>query len=299
MRRQVAKDLEIATLAAAQDGVVARSQLRALGIGDAAIDHRVRGGRLHVVHRGVYAVGHPLISAEGRWRAAVLAVGDGAVLSHVTAAAAWEWRPLGPRSVHLSVPGDGGREHRSGIVVHRSTTLRREDVATHRGLPVTTPIRTLLDVAATVRGRRLEQLLDRAEPLIDFDSLQQRLEAHPQRRGVPALRALLASYEAGSVVTRSELEEGFLRLCDDHGLPRPVVNAYVEGILVDFVWRRARLVVEVDGYRHHRSRRRFATDREQDVVLRMAGWTVLRFAWEHVTDRAAWVARAVGGCLAG
>jgi very-short-patch-repair endonuclease len=88
-------------------------------------------------------------------------------------------------------------------------------------------------------------------------------------------------------------------LCDDYGLPRPETNTCIEGMECDFVWRHARLVVEVDGFRHHRSRRRFTADRERDVALRIAGWTVLRFAWEHVTDRGAWVAGAVRKCLAG
>jgi very-short-patch-repair endonuclease len=99
-------------------------------------------------------------------------------------------------------------------------------------------------------------------------------------------------------MTRSALEEAFLRLCDEHGLPRPDVNTVIEGMLVDFVWRDARLVVEVDGYGWHKSRRKFGSDRERDVLLKLAGWDVLRFAEEHVTHRAAWVAAAVKQRLA-
>jgi very-short-patch-repair endonuclease len=94
--------------------------------------------------------------------------------------------------------------------------------------------------------------------------------------------------------TRSELEERFLRLCDDHGIPRPETNARIEGYEVDFVWRDTRLIVEVDGYEHHRSPAAFAADRERDVILRLAGWRVLRFTYEHVTRRPGWVAGALG-----
>jgi very-short-patch-repair endonuclease len=108
---------------------------------------------------------------------------------------------------------------------------------------------------------------------------------------------VLSRYTVGSIVTRSELEEMFLRLCDDHGLPRPDVNVCIEGMECDFVWRDARLIVEVDGYAFHR--RSFAADRERDVVLKLAGWEVLRFAYEHVAGRAAWVAGAIRKSLAG
>ena len=164
---------------------------------------------------------------------------------------------------------------------------------------MTAPIRTVLDIAVTLKGRSLEQILDRAgAALIDFAELKGRLKDHPTRPGSPSLQAVLSTYAVGSALTRSELEERFLRLCDDHGLPRPDVNTRIEGMTVDFVWRDAGLVVEVDGYGWHKSRRVFGTDRERDVMLRLAGWDVLRFAEEHVTHRPAWVARAVRERLA-
>ena len=109
---------------------------------------------------------------------------------------------------------------------------------------------------------------------------------------------MLSHYTVGSTPTRSRLEEALLQLCDDHGLPRPETNTRVEGIECDAVWRDARLIVEVDGYEFHRPRGVFVSDREKDVVLRLAGWTVLRFAYEHVTDRPAWVAAAIRRCVA-
>ncbi len=109
---------------------------------------------------------------------------------------------------------------------------------------------------------------------------------------------MLSRYTAGSTVTRSEMEERFLRLCDEHGLRRPNVNTRIEGFEVDFAWRDAGLIVEVDGYRYHRSPTAFEDDRERDVILAVAGWQVLRFTWTQLTERSAWVARAVSKRLA-
>jgi hypothetical protein len=131
--------------------------------------------------------------------------------------------------IHVTVPGDPGRKRRAGIRVHRSGTLEPRDTTTQRNIPVTTPIRTVLDVAATLNGRRLEHLLDRAERLLDFAELAARLEAHPRRRGSTSLQAVLSRYTVGTIVTRSELEEMFLRLCDDHVLPRPEVTSALKG----------------------------------------------------------------------
>jgi hypothetical protein len=219
------------------------------------------------------------------------------VLSHATAAAAWDMLPAGAGAIHVTVPGEQGRDRRAGIRVHRSGTLEPRDTTTYGVIPVTAPIRTILDVAAILHGRRLEQILDRAERLIDFAELQRRLTAHPTRPGSPSLQAVLSRYTVGSVVTRSELEEMFLRLCDDHGLPRPAVNTRIEGMECDFVWRDARLIVEVDGFAFHRGT--FAEDRERDVILKLAGWHVMRFAFEHISGRGSWVAAAIRAFLAG
>jgi very-short-patch-repair endonuclease len=262
-----------------------------------AIGRRVSGGRLHPVHRGVYAVGHRVLTADGRWMAATLAAGG--LLSHATAAAAWEMLPAKGGLIHVTVHGDPGRKRRTGIRIHRRGTLEPQDRTTRRGIPVTTPMRTVLDMSTILDGRRLEQLLDRAERRLDFAELNAHLEAHPHRPGSSSLQAVLSHYTVGSTPTRSRLEETFLRLCDDHGLPRPETNTHIEGIECDFVWRDAQLIVEVDGYGFHRIRTVFVSDRERDVVLKLAGWTVLRFAYEHVTDRPGWVAAAIRRSLAG
>jgi very-short-patch-repair endonuclease len=284
MRGLVARDAQIATLAAAQHGVVTRSQLLAIGLSHSAVDRSVHAGRLHRLHRGVFAVGHTVLRVEGRWMAAALATGG--VVSHATAAAVWDLlRPSG--TIHVTVAGDAGRMRRRGLRIHRSATLRPEDMTMHRAVPITSPARTIIDLARTLEGRPLEHLLDLAEQrrLIDFAELHDR----PIPR---SLQAVLSLYTA-TTPTRSELEERFLQLCDDHGIRRPETNARISGYEVDFVWRDERLIVEVDGYAYHRSPTAFETDRERDVNLARAGWRVLRFTWRQITRRPAWVAAAL------
>jgi hypothetical protein len=160
MRRQLAPASAIAPLATAQGGVVSRAQLLDLGLSSQSIDRRVQAQQLLLLYRGVYAVGHRTLNTEARRWAAVFACGGEAVLSHGTAAAAWGLRPdAGP--IHVTV-GRGGRARRPGIVVHRSGTLTPGQVTTRGGIPVTTPGRAVLDLAAAgLRDRPLEKLLDR------------------------------------------------------------------------------------------------------------------------------------------
>jgi very-short-patch-repair endonuclease len=284
MRPQRDTDREIAAIAGRQYGVVGRRQLLALGVGEDAIKRRLAAGRLHLLHRGVYAVGHTVLKVEGRWMAATLATSG--VLSHASAAAAWDLRPLGAGAIHVTVQAN--RRRRAGLRIHRSRSLERRDVTVHRGIPITTPARTIIDLASTLRGRPLESALDRAEHqrLLDFSELR-------HRPIPPSLQAVLSLYTAQTNPTRSELEERFLELCDDHGLPRPQTNVRIEGFEVDFVWRDERLIVEVDGYAYHRSPSSFEADRERDATLTAAGWQVLRFTWAQIARRPGWVARAV------
>jgi very-short-patch-repair endonuclease len=285
MRPKYDTDLAIAALAGAQHGVVARSQLLQAGLTAAAIKRRVRAGRLHRVHAGVYAVGHRVLRIEGHWMAAVLACGPKAALSHTTAAAAWDLRRAGG-AIHVTVPGRGGRKAPRGVTLHRSPTLMSRDVAEVNGLPVTRAARTIIDLARTMAADELEPIIDAADRrgLVDFRQLRAARSA--------SLKAVLENYD--SAPTRSELERRFLRLCKAHGIARPEVNAIIEGIEVDFVWRDRRLIVEVDGYAYHRSLAAFERDRERDVQLEVRGWQVMRFTWRQVTYRAAWVANAIG-----
>jgi very-short-patch-repair endonuclease len=280
MRPQRATDSEIAALAAEQHGVVSRSQLLVRGLTKESVARRVRAGRLHVVHRGVYAVGHRVLTREGRWMAATLATGG--VLSHVTAATAWGFAKSAG-AIHVTVPGDPGRKRRAGVKVHRSRTLKPADTTVKNGIPITEPHRTLADLATTLSGRPLEHAVNLAERLIDFERLAQTAS--------PSLQAVLRTYATAD--TRSALEEAFLKLCDDHRIPRPRTNTLVEGILCDFVWSEQRLIVEVDGYKFHRAPTVFESDRERDVTLTALGWRVLRFTWRQLTERPAWVAAKI------
>jgi very-short-patch-repair endonuclease len=286
----------VAAIAARQHGVITYAQLLRAGLGRGAIAWRVREGWLHRIHRGVYAVGRAALTAEGRWLAAVLACGDGAVLSHRSAAALWGLRPSRAGVVDVTVPGDVARG-RAGIAVHRPAPPTEATV--ERGIPVTTPARTLLDLAGAVDVTGLRRAVERAEELRIFDlrAVDAVISAHPGRRGRGALLAAV-DHARDMRLTRSELERRFLRLCDDHALPRPLVNAQVEGLEVDFHWPDARLVVETDGREHHGTAMAFERDRERDERLVAAGWTVLRFTHRRLVRDPGGVARTVRAVLA-
>jgi hypothetical protein len=299
MRDRVGPQHAIAQIAAAQGGIVDHDQLRAAGLSDAAIGRRIAAGLLFPRHTGVYAVGHPSLSIEGRHWAAVRACGHGAVLSHASSGHRWEMRRSAASIIDVTVPGRSGRRH-PGIRIHRPRSLPADEVTTLGGLPITTPARTLLDLAFMgVRGRQLERALDHAERVLrtDWAEVALLIERHPRRRGTPALRAVLAGYAAGSVETLSVLEDIVLDLCDRAGIRRPEVNAVVEGRRRDFVWREQRVVVEADSYTHHRSPSALDDDRARDVELTLAGWTVLRFTYAQCTKRPAYVTRSIRRAL--
>src|SRR4051794_38719447 len=164
----------IAALAARQHGVITARQLAALGLAQQTLSDHVREGRLHRLHRGVYAVGHTVLTTRGHWMAAVLAAGPGAALSHASAAALWDLRRSAATVVDVSVPGRAGRMKRRGLRIHRPRTLRPTEVTSPQGIPVTPPARTILDLAATLQPHRLERLLDQAEILELTDPQAQR-----------------------------------------------------------------------------------------------------------------------------
>jgi very-short-patch-repair endonuclease len=260
-------DWTIAKLAARQHGVVSVRQLRAAGLGKHQVHHRARTGRLHPVHRGVYAVGHAARGRESLWMAAVLACGDGAVLSHVGAAALWGLlRPVdGP--VDVSVSTHAGLRARAGIRLHRCRALPTAACTKRRGIPVTTPARTIADLKATLPPRLVRRAVRQAE---------------------------IAGYRLGpdlkSDRTRSDLERDFLRLCRRHGIPAPEVNVKVGRWTVDFLWRQGRVAAETDFYGYHRGRMAFRDDRARDLELRRHGLTVHRFSEEQVDERPSEVA---------
>jgi len=266
-------DWAVSRVAARQHGVVSIHQLHEAGLSDDAVLGRVRTGRLHRLHRGVFAVGHPEPPIEGRWMAAVLACGDRAVLSHISAAALW--RLLDPRGgpIHVAVPGDGGKRKQRGIRIHRLVTLHPDQMTRKRRIPVTTPARTIMDL------RRLRPPVSEAT----------------HRRAVRQAEVLGLRTGLGEAVapTRSELEDCFLALCHRHRLPLPEVNVRVGRWEADFLWREQRLVVETDGYRFHRGPTAFETDHVRDLDLRISGHDVLHFTYDQVTNHPSQVANVL------
>src|SRR4051794_35594732 len=277
-------DQAIAKLAGRQHGVVARDQLRDLGFGAKAIDHRVARGRLHVIHRGVYAVGHRSLSPRGRWMAAVLACGPDAVLSHRSAAALWGIRPTSRPVIEVTVPRRGGR-NREGV--HRVRSLHPEDCAVVDGIPVTSIARTLLDLAEVVTRRELERALEEAERkrLFDLRAVERLLRRSRGRRGVKPLRTALAEYRDEPPLTKSELERLFLDFCKKFRLPKPQVNTLVEGYEVDMHWPGTEVIVELDGYAFHSTRAAFERDRERDEQLQLRDYRILRVTYRRLTSK--------------
>jgi very-short-patch-repair endonuclease len=290
----------LAALAEAQWGVVSRRQLLVVGLTPAAIGGRLRSGTLARLHPGVYAYGHRQLRREGHWLAAVLAVGPRAVLSHRDAAGLHGLRPANHRRVDVTTTGQAGST--PTIAVHRTRVLDDADITAVAGIPVTTVARTLIDLAGVVPRDHLAKAVKEAEArgALDMAAVEAAIVRTAGRRGPGhrALRAAIAEHEALALsATRSSLEDAFLRRLRQAGLPRPRVNTTVEGLEVDALWETARVVAELDGWAHHRSRGAFQRDRERDAVLTAAGYRVIRFTHRDVVrrpDRVVEVLRRLG-----
>ena len=296
---QAHPDAVIAMLAARQHGVVSRRQLVDAGLGPNAIARRARIGWLHRMHRGVYAVGHPPLTREARWMGAVLAHGETAALSRFCATALWEIRPYNGVWIDVTVSSRGGRSRREGIRLHRCATLAADDMTTHRGIPVTSVARTLLDVAATLSAPSLARTVERTEilRLFDLTAVENTIARHRNHPGINPLRRALALYRDDEF-TRSELEKAFVGLCGAHHLPRPLVNHVVEGKEVDFSWPDQRLIVETDGRATHFTIAAYESDRARDAYLVALGYRVLRFTERQVRFEGATVAERLVAALA-
>jgi very-short-patch-repair endonuclease len=267
-------------LAERQHGVVARSQLLELGFTPKAIKHRVARGRLHPVWRGVYAVGRPELTRQGRWMGAVLACGPGALLSHEDAGVLWEMRPLRASDIHVSVSLPRCPRQR-GIVIHRRM-LAPGDVIRRYGIPVTTPIATIIDLATCLDRDRLEGAINEADKrdLVHPDELRRALDESPSRPGVGVLRRTLD--RRTFTLSDSQLERRFKPIARRAGLPKPQTQQWVNGFKVDFYWPALALVVETDGLRFHRTPAEQARDRLRDQEHAAAGLTPLRFTRAQV-----------------
>jgi len=278
-------DRLIADLARRQHGVVARRQLLDLGLGPRAIGSRLERGSLHLVHRGVYAVGHSVLGRTGRWMAAVLACGPGAVLSHRAAAACWG---LLAASGWPEVSRPGQFRQRPRIMAHFSSVPRDERTLLE-GIPVTTVPRTILDLAALQDRRNVERALHEAEVrrLQDRLSVFDLMRRYPGRPGSRLLEEVLADPLAKGVPV-NDFEDAMADLISRHGLPTPRYNPdlVVGGrcFRPDCLWSAQMLIVELDGAAVHRTQKAFEHDRERDRILLAAGYRTIRVTWTQLHD---------------
>ncbi len=278
-------DAVLAAHASRQDGVVSREQAPASGLTPGLIRHRLATGHIHLLHRTVYAVGHEAVSGRGQARAALLAIGPGSVASHRWAASLQGMLPAPRGPVHVT--RERKARSRPGIVVHKAK-LPQEDRAARQGLALTSPARTLLDLAETEDENTIERALGQAEVdrLISFELLESALQRWTGRRGVPVLRDLLDDGSAGLGGTLSWLETHFVPLVRKAALPLPELNVFVHGLQVDALWRRQRVVVELDSRRFHHTATRFERDRARDASLAAHGFVTLRFTYRRVMREA-------------
>jgi very-short-patch-repair endonuclease len=280
--------------AALQDGAISTAQLGAAGLGRGAMEHQLRTGWLQRLHRGVYLVG-PVAGPLARVHAALLACGPYAVVSHGTAAALWRLGASLPTSIDVTVVA-GHRRSQPGIVVHHAP-LTRGDVRRMGRLPLTSPARTLLDLASVIDAADLEVAVNEAQVLglvkpVDVRAV---LARAARRRGAVALRTVVTDLPQP---TRSELERRMRALVHRVALPAPRTQARVLAYTVDFLWPRERVVVEVDGFGPHGTRMRFEADRERDAALVAAGYRVLRFTWRQLSEQPEIVAARLAVVLA-
>ena len=268
-------DLRIARVAGEQHGVVRLDQLLGAGVSKDDITYRVRKGRLHRIHRGVYAVGHSALSNKARWLAAVYACGAGALLSHFAAACLWgllDWKDDWP--IDVSIPTDSGRKKRPGIRVHRSLSLDASCCAVRVNIPVTTVRRTLIDLSRVASPAQVREVTRAAEQA--------------------GWRLALPS---GPLLTRSELEERFLALCRRFRIPLPEVNVKVGPFVADFLWPEHRVIVETDGWKFHRGRDAFESDHRRDLWLQEHGYEVIRLTHRQIAENPRSVAASVRAVL--
>jgi very-short-patch-repair endonuclease len=268
----------IVALAERQYGVVARRQLQEHGMHRWTVDKALARRHLLPLHRGVFAVGHRVLTYRGRWMAAVLACGPEAVISHHAAAALHDLRPLPQGAIDVTAPTH--RRH-EGIRTHISRVARDERTEIDR-IPVTSLERTLLDYAEQATPRQLQKALDEAErrTILDLRKLQRSVDRGVGRKGLKLLTAAIANLTDHPAWTQSPAEDLFLDLIRAADLPLPRANVLIHTHLVDFAWPDQKVIVEIDSFRFHSTREAFEDDRERDVDLQKLGWRVLR-----ITDR--------------
>lgn len=272
-------DRQIAALARRQHGYVTRPQALELGLSRQSIVRRVEAGRLLPVYAGVYAVGHKPALPQDQAFAAILACGDGAVLSLATAATVWGIYKRWTTPFHITAATVHRRE---GIHVHRAK-LHTHDLDRQLGLPVTSPSRTLFDNAPELTDKALTRAVNdllRGHFLV-LDDLVATVERNPRHPAAPRLREFV---EASAGPTASEFEDGFNAFCRRFDLPKPRCNTTIAGFEVDAYFPDQRVIVELDSWRFHASRSSFESDRERDATMLALGIVTVRITWKRLTD---------------
>jgi hypothetical protein len=288
----------LADLATRQHGVVSIRQLKGdLGFSSSAVSRAVAAGALHPLHRGAYAVGRADVSLHGRCLAAVLAGGDGALLSHYSASWLWGLSKVGPVPVHVTVATR--RAARSGFVLHHARHLDVEDRELIDGIAVTALPRTLLDQAARVRSKHLRRMLQRAEELglFDLGPVDSVLARNAGHAGRGPLRLAIDLYRPPRF-SRSGLERDFLAAAERAGLPRPITGWTMLGYELDVYWPDHRFAVELDVFETHGSRASFEADRLRDENLKLAGIELIRVTGRRFDREPGQVLSRVGRLLA-
>jgi very-short-patch-repair endonuclease len=271
-------DRRIGQIASRQRSLITRDQLLALGVGRDMIDRALVRGRLHSRHRSIYSmVPFAVLPPLAIELAAVLACGDAALLSHHSAAAVWGFRASFNGDVHVTVVGGDCGRTRDGIQVHRVSGLDPRDFRRYQNIPITSPARALLEIAPDLTDRQLERALDEAliKRLITHAAINAVLAAYPNRRGAGRLR-ILADPGRPTTETRSDGEEALLAALRKANIRAPEVNGRVGRYIADFVWRKERVIVELDGYDYHRGRAAFERDHERDAEHLRLGFLVIR-----------------------
>jgi very-short-patch-repair endonuclease len=272
-------------LAGRQHGIVTRHQLLGLGFGPRSIEHRIAQGRLHHVMHGIYAVGWPTLTPKRRWMAAVLASGAGAMLSHRSAAALWGIAKERPGRIDISVRRRC-ELRRPGLHIRSRTALAAADILEHEGIPVTSPTRTLVDLATELSPLGIERAVNEADKrdLVNPETLRLALDACAGQPGAPTLRKLLDKRTFR--LSDSDLEIFFRPIAVEAGLPFPLSKQIVNGWEVDFYWPDFGLVVETDGLRYHRTASTQTRDARRDRAHALAGMTPLRFTHYEIKHEA-------------
>lgn len=283
------RDAAAARIAARQRTLLSPDQLADCGLTPDAIRHRQHSGRLHVVFRSVYSMGCGVLPPLAREQAALMALGEHTFLSHRSAAFVWGIREAEPDDVEVSVVGRCC-ESRDGIVVHRIKAIDRRDLRHHEDLWVSSPARTVLEVAAVGTHDELIDVIDQGLALRRFTpgDLKSVLARNRGRRGTARLADVIAD-ETTMAISRSRAEKALLRLIRDARLPLPETNVKFGRFEADFVWHEQRLIVELDSPTFHGGPGAFQRDREKDLVYRDAGYDVLRFTRAHVIHEPAMV----------